>query len=70
MYRGGMRGIVILEVLNRVQNQLGHIQIQEFFDLIVGTRLVGIYSCPIKCSILGILIQFVAQEVSWRSVLG
>jgi patatin-like phospholipase/acyl hydrolase len=51
MYRGGMRGIVILEVLNRVQNQLGHIQIQEFFDLIVGTRLVGIYSRPIECSI-------------------
>jgi hypothetical protein len=33
-----MRGIVILEVLRRVQAELGGIPFQEFFDLIVGTR--------------------------------
>ena len=65
-----MRGIVILEVLNRVQKQLGHIQIQEFFDLIVGTRLVGIQTRPIVCSIQMILIQCVVLEVSWPSALG
>lgn len=36
-----MRGIVILEVLRQIQQELGgRIQVQEFFDLIVGTRLV------------------------------
>ena len=40
-HSGGMRGIVILEVLRQVQNQIGgQIQFQEFFDLIVGTRSV------------------------------
>lgn len=40
-YSGGMRGIVILEVLQQVQQKLGgRIPIQDFFDLIVGTRLV------------------------------
>lgn len=37
--RGGMRGIVILEVLSAVQKELGgKIPVQDFFDLIVGTR--------------------------------
>lgn len=36
-----MRGIVILEVLRQVQLELGgRIPIQDFFDLVVGTRLV------------------------------
>ncbi|KAI8938298.1 hypothetical protein NX059_005951 [Plenodomus lindquistii] len=40
---GGMRGIVILEVLRRIQHELGNrIPIQEFFDLIVGTSTGGI----------------------------
>lgn len=40
-YRGGIRGIVILEVLRQVELELGkRIPIQDFFDLIVGTRLV------------------------------
>ena len=44
LYSGGMRGIVILEVLRRVQKQLGgQIQFQEFFDLIVGTRWVYLF---------------------------
>lgn len=40
-HSGGMRGIVILEVLSQVQEHIGgQIQFQEFFDLIVGTRSV------------------------------
>lgn len=40
-YRGGIRGIVILEVLRHIQEELGgHIPVQDFFDLIVGTRSV------------------------------
>jgi patatin-like phospholipase/acyl hydrolase len=36
-----MRGIVILEVLAHIQQELGHgIKVQDFFDLIVGTRSV------------------------------
>ena len=46
--RGGMRGIVILEVLRHVQEELGgRIPIQDFFDLVVGTRLV-LRSCSIR----------------------
>jgi hypothetical protein len=38
---GGIRGIVMLEVLKALEVYLGdHIPIQAFFDLIVGTRLV------------------------------
>lgn len=40
---GGMRGIVILEVLRQVQLELGgRIPIQDFFDLVVGTSTGGI----------------------------
>jgi len=39
-----MRGIVILEVLLQLEQELGgHIQIQDFFDLVVGTRLVVLF---------------------------
>lgn len=39
--RGGIRGIVELQVLNEIEWVLsGHIPIQDFFDLIVGTRSV------------------------------
>jgi hypothetical protein len=39
--RGGMRGIVELEVLLEIERHLGgKIPIQSFFDLIVGTRYV------------------------------
>ena len=42
-FRGGMRGIVILEVLRQVQHELGgRIPIQDFFDLVVGTRLANL----------------------------
>lgn len=38
---GGIRGIVELQVLNEIEWVLGgHIPIQDFFDLIVGTRSV------------------------------
>lgn len=41
--RGGIRGIVILEVLRQIEIELGkRIPVQDFFDLIVGTRLVEI----------------------------
>jgi hypothetical protein len=34
-----MRGLVLLEVLGMIQQELGdQIPIQDFFDLIVGTR--------------------------------
>ena len=39
--RGGIRGIVELEILAEIESVLGgNIPIQEFFDLIVGTRYV------------------------------
>jgi hypothetical protein len=39
--RGGIRGIVELEVLKQIEMYLGgHLPIQSFFDLIVGTRFV------------------------------
>ena len=39
LQRGGIRGIVILEVLRAIERVLGgRIPIQNFFDLIVGTR--------------------------------
>ena len=38
-FRGGIRGIVELEVLRELERILGDsIAIQNFFDLIVGTR--------------------------------
>jgi patatin-like phospholipase/acyl hydrolase len=37
--RGGMRGIVILEVLRQIEEELGRrIPVMNFFDLVVGTR--------------------------------
>ncbi|KAK3934638.1 hypothetical protein QBC46DRAFT_347432 [Diplogelasinospora grovesii] len=40
---GGVRGIVELEVLRHIENYLGgHLPIQAFFDLIVGTSTGGI----------------------------
>lgn len=39
--RGGIRAIVQLEILRAIEEALGrHIPIQNFFDLIVGTRFV------------------------------
>lgn len=39
--RGGIRGVVELEVLRYLEKYLGgEIPIQAFFDLIVGTRFV------------------------------
>lgn len=36
---GGVRGIVELEILKTLEKELGAgVNIQEFFDLIVGTR--------------------------------
>lgn len=40
-YSGGIRGIVELQVLREVERKLGgKIKIQDFFDLIVGTRFL------------------------------
>jgi patatin-like phospholipase/acyl hydrolase len=36
--RGGIRGIVELEVLRQIEMSLGGVPIQCFVDLIVGTR--------------------------------
>ena len=37
--RGGIRGVVELEILNALEKELGgRLMIQKFFDLIVGTR--------------------------------
>lgn len=39
LHRGGIRGIVELEILRLIQKALGaNLPIQDFFDLIVGTR--------------------------------
>ena len=40
VYRGGIRGIVELEILRQIEKALGGVPIQCFIDLIVGTRLV------------------------------
>lgn len=41
-YSGGVRGIVALEVLRELEKYLGgKIHIQDFFDLIVGTRYIA-----------------------------
>lgn len=41
--RGGVRGIVELEILRQLEKELGDmINIQSFFDLIVGTSTGGI----------------------------
>ena len=37
-YRGGMIGVVVLETLRQIEAELGGIKIQEFFDLILGTK--------------------------------
>ena len=43
VYRGGIRGIVELEILRQLEKELGDlISIQSFFDLIVGTSTGGI----------------------------
>jgi len=40
-FRGGIRGIVELEILKHLEDALGcNIPVHAFFDLIVGTRLV------------------------------
>lgn len=40
-YSGGVRGIVELQVLREIERELGgKIKIQDFFDLIVGTRFI------------------------------
>jgi patatin-like phospholipase/acyl hydrolase len=36
--RGGIRGIAELQILQQIEQALGGIAIQCFFDLIVGTR--------------------------------
>jgi len=42
-HRGGIRGIVELEILRQLEKELGDlISIQSFFDLIVGTSTGGI----------------------------
>lgn len=42
--RGGVRGIVELEVLRAIEEELGgNLHIQAFFDLMVGTRYVCIH---------------------------
>lgn len=39
MYRGGIRGIVQLATLRKIEAELGgELPIQSFFDLVVGTR--------------------------------
>ena len=46
---GGVRGIVMLQVLREIEQVLGgRIPIQDFFDLIVGTRLVASRSNQIE----------------------
>ncbi len=42
VYSGGIRGVVELEILSALEKEIGgKIPIQEFFDLIVGTRYVA-----------------------------
>ncbi|KAK5989815.1 Phospholipase A I-like protein [Cladobotryum mycophilum] len=44
---GGIKGMVELEILTRVQQFLGEVPLREFFDLIVGTSAGGIISCAL-----------------------
>ena len=64
-----MRGIVILEVLRQVQSELGKIHVQDFFDLIVGTRLVSI-SCRKQSKNMCFIADVgTVLEASWHSLL-
>lgn len=48
-YRGGMRGIAELEVMNAIERHLPRgIPIHMFFDLIVGTRYATTSSGPVQ----------------------
>jgi patatin-like phospholipase/acyl hydrolase len=38
IFSGGIRGVIELEILKRIQEKLCGIPIRECFDLIVGTR--------------------------------
>ena len=42
-----MRGIVELEILRQLEKALGGLSIQNFFDLIVGTRCVHVQFQPL-----------------------
>lgn len=54
-YSGGIRGIVELEVLRRIEKALGDLPIQCFFDLIVGTRYPVLVDFPFLRPFLTIL---------------
>ena len=48
MHSGGIRGIVELQVLREIERKLGgKIRIQDFFDLIVGTRFILSFLLPL-----------------------
>ncbi|EUC48828.1 hypothetical protein COCMIDRAFT_2285 [Bipolaris oryzae ATCC 44560] len=60
---GGMRGIVILDVLREIQKELGgRIPVQDFFDLIVGTSTGGLLA-------LGLGVKNWSIEQSTRTFL-
>lgn len=60
-YSGGIRGIVELEVLRRIEKALGDLPIQCFFDLIVGTR----YLVLVEFSFPWLYLTIHAVPVDW-----
>ncbi|CAM1501617.1 Fc.00g036010.m01.CDS01 [Cosmosporella sp. VM-42] len=44
---GGIKGIVELEILSRLQKHLGPVPVRDCFDLIVGTSTGGIIACAL-----------------------
>lgn len=68
IYRGGIRGIVELEILRLIERAMGgRMPIQSFFDLIVGTRYVSLVSKT--CIVDDINWTDLALEASSRLVL-
>ncbi|KAK9417273.1 putative PNPLA domain-containing protein [Seiridium unicorne] len=59
---GGIRGIVELEVLNQIEEALGGVAIQHFFDLMVGTSTGGLVALglgPMQWRVSECIEQFV-----------
>lgn len=62
--RGGIRGIVELEILRQIEKVMGgRLNIQCFFDLIVGTRSGLPSLCQLRTAMYANETRFSAQEV-------
>jgi len=67
--RGGIRGLVELETLKKIEIALGgNVPIRAFFDLMVGTRFVSEFHVTRVCQEWQLTATATALVVSWLSV--